>query len=50
VHEAIDCAVLDHLVFTGIECTSIRKMRLLWFRNRRVPSEELFGKRRRRRL
>jgi DNA repair protein RadC len=27
--EALDCAVLDHLVFAGSECTSFRKMGLL---------------------
>jgi DNA repair protein RadC len=27
--EALDCAVLDHLVFAGTECTSFRKMGLL---------------------
>jgi DNA repair protein RadC len=27
--EAIDCAVLDHLVFAGQDCTSFRKMGLL---------------------
>lgn len=27
--EAIDCAVLDHLVFAGNECASFRKMGLL---------------------
>ena len=27
--EAIDCAVLDHLVFGGTECTSFRRMGLL---------------------
>ena len=27
--EALDCAVLDHLVFAGTECTSLRKMGLL---------------------
>jgi DNA repair protein RadC len=27
--EALDCAVLDHLVFGGDECTSFRKMGLL---------------------
>jgi DNA repair protein RadC len=29
VAEALDCAVLDHLVFAGTECTSFRKMGLL---------------------
>ena len=27
--EALDCAVLDHLVFAGDECTSFRKLGLL---------------------
>ena len=27
--EAIDCAMLDHLVFAGAECTSLRRMGLL---------------------
>jgi DNA repair protein RadC len=27
--EALDCAVLDHLVFAGTECTSFRRMGLL---------------------
>ena len=27
--EALDCAVLDHLVFAGSECTSFRRMGLL---------------------
>jgi DNA repair protein RadC len=27
--EAIDCTVLDHLVFAGAECTSFRRMGLL---------------------
>lgn len=27
--EALDCAVLDHLVFAGTECTSLRRMGLL---------------------
>jgi len=27
--EALDCAVLDHLVFAGTECTSFRQMGLL---------------------
>jgi len=27
--EALDCTVLDHLVFAGTECTSFRKMGLL---------------------
>jgi DNA repair protein RadC len=27
--EALDCAVLDHLVFAGEECTSFRRMGLL---------------------
>jgi|SRR4051812_46725985 DNA repair protein RadC len=27
--EALDCAVLDHLVFAGAECTSFRRMGLL---------------------
>lgn len=27
--EAIDCTILDHLVFAGSECTSFRKMGLL---------------------
>ncbi len=27
--EALDCVVLDHLVFAGSECTSFRKMGLL---------------------
>ena len=27
--EALDCAVLDHLVFAGSECTSFRQMGLL---------------------
>jgi DNA repair protein RadC len=27
--EALDCSVLDHLVFGGTECTSFRRMRLL---------------------
>lgn len=27
--EALDCAVLDHLVFAGAECTSLRAMGLL---------------------
>ena len=27
--EALDCAVLDHLVFAGTECTSLRGMGLL---------------------
>lgn len=27
--EALDCTVLDHLVFAGLECTSFRKMGLL---------------------
>src|SRR4051794_2149562 len=27
--EALDCAVLDHLVFAGNECTSFRRMGLL---------------------
>jgi DNA repair protein RadC len=27
--EALDCAVLDHLVFAGDECTSFRRMGLL---------------------
>lgn len=27
--DALDCAVLDHLVFAGTECTSFRKMGLL---------------------
>src|SRR3982750_4342921 len=26
IAEAIDCAVLDHLVFAGPECTSLRKL------------------------
>lgn len=29
VAEALDCAVLDHLVFAGSECTSFRKLGLL---------------------
>ena len=29
VAEAIDCAVLDHLVFAGSECTSFRRLGLL---------------------
>lgn len=29
VAEAIDCAVLDHLVFAGKECTSFRQLGLL---------------------
>jgi DNA repair protein RadC len=29
VAEAIDCAVLDHLVFAGSECTSFRQLGLL---------------------
>ena len=29
VAEALDCAVLDHLVFAGAECTSFRRMGLL---------------------
>ena len=27
--EALDCTVLDHLVFAGNECTSFRRMGLL---------------------
>src|SRR5215207_7343437 len=27
--EALDCAILDHLVFAGAECTSFRRMGLL---------------------
>lgn len=27
--EALDCAILDHLVFAGAKCTSLRKMGLL---------------------
>ena len=27
--EALDCAVLDHLIFAGAECTSLRSMGLL---------------------
>ena len=27
--EALDCAVLDHLVFAGEDCTSFRRMGLL---------------------
>jgi DNA repair protein RadC len=27
--EALDCAILDHLVFAGTECTSFRRMGLL---------------------
>lgn len=27
--EALDCAILDHLVFAGGECTSLRRMGLL---------------------
>lgn len=27
--EALDCTILDHLVFAGAECTSFRKMGLL---------------------
>jgi DNA repair protein RadC len=27
--EAIDCAVIDHLVFAGAQCTSLRRMGLL---------------------
>ena len=27
--EALDCTVLDHLVFAGTECTSFRRMGLL---------------------
>ena len=27
--EALDCTVLDHLVFVGAQCTSLRKMGLL---------------------
>ena len=27
--EALDCTVLDHLVFAGAECTSLRAMGLL---------------------
>lgn len=27
--EALDCAVLDHLIFAGTECTSFRRMGLL---------------------
>jgi DNA repair protein RadC len=27
--EALDCAVLDHLIFAGSECTSFRRMGLL---------------------
>ena len=27
--EALDCTVLDHLVFAGVECTSLRSMGLL---------------------
>lgn len=27
--EALDCAILDHLVFAGTECTSFRKLGLL---------------------
>jgi len=27
--EAIDCAILDHLVFAGADCTSFRRMGLL---------------------
>lgn len=27
--EALDCAILDHLVFAGAECTSFRKLGLL---------------------
>ena len=29
VAEALDCAVLDHLVFSGTDCTSFRRMGLL---------------------
>ena len=29
VAEALDCAVLDHLVFAGAKCTSLRRMGLL---------------------
>ena len=29
VAEAIDCALLDHLVFAGAECTSFRRLGLL---------------------
>jgi DNA repair protein RadC len=27
--EAIDCAVLDHLIFAGAQCTSFRRVGLL---------------------
>jgi DNA repair protein RadC len=27
--QALDCAVLDHLVFAGEQCTSLRRMGLL---------------------
>ncbi len=27
--EALDCAILDHLVFAGTECTSLRRLGLL---------------------
>jgi DNA repair protein RadC len=27
--EALDCTVLDHLVFAGAHCTSLRRMGLL---------------------
>jgi DNA repair protein RadC len=27
--EAIDCTILDHLVFAGTECTSFRRVGLL---------------------
>jgi len=27
--EALDCAILDHLVFAGLECSSLRRMGLL---------------------
>ena len=29
VAQALDCAVLDHLIFAGAECTSLRKMGVL---------------------